>query len=133
LQEVSAKLGLAQVPRLDGRCLPILSGYRWPGNVRELRNVLERALILTGGDKISPEALGLLDLQQAQEDEDTGEWGHLIRFPTESQNLNDVSKILKAELIKEALRRTGGVQKDAAKLLGISVDSFKYQAKSLKY
>ena len=37
--------------------LQLLYNYDWPGNVRELRNVIERALILTGGGMITPEAL----------------------------------------------------------------------------
>ena len=35
---------------LSGPNLELLERHRWPGNVRELRNVLERALALSGGD-----------------------------------------------------------------------------------
>jgi transcriptional regulator with PAS, ATPase and Fis domain len=35
----------------------LLTGYSWPGNVRELRNVLERALLLSGRDVIQAEDL----------------------------------------------------------------------------
>lgn len=34
--------------------LEAMSRYPWPGNLRELRNVIERALILCGGDAIEP-------------------------------------------------------------------------------
>jgi transcriptional regulator of acetoin/glycerol metabolism len=34
-----------------------LQGYSWPGNVRELRNILERALLLSRGDRLEPEHL----------------------------------------------------------------------------
>ncbi len=34
-----------------------LRRYRWPGNVRELRGVIERAVILTEGEKILPSAI----------------------------------------------------------------------------
>lgn len=39
--------------------LDTLKHYQWPGNVRELRNVIERGLILSDGDVVSKEALGL--------------------------------------------------------------------------
>lgn len=34
-----------------------LEGYGWPGNIRELQNVIERAVILTQGTVIEPEAI----------------------------------------------------------------------------
>jgi two-component system, NtrC family, response regulator HydG len=34
-----------------------LEAYSWPGNVRELRNVIERAVVLGGGDQIGMEDL----------------------------------------------------------------------------
>lgn len=37
--------------------LEALSGYHWPGNVRELENILERALILTRSDTLTPDVL----------------------------------------------------------------------------
>lgn len=37
--------------------LDALLAYAWPGNVRELENALERAVILTQGDTIRPDAL----------------------------------------------------------------------------
>ncbi len=40
-------------PAAEGR----LAAYVWPGNVRELRNVMERALILSGGELIHQEHL----------------------------------------------------------------------------
>jgi DNA-binding NtrC family response regulator len=36
-----------------------LGSYRWPGNVRELQNAIERAVILSDGDAISPASLQL--------------------------------------------------------------------------
>ncbi len=40
--------------QLTKDALKILQGYHWPGNVRELRNIIERLVILTPGDEITP-------------------------------------------------------------------------------
>jgi DNA-binding NtrC family response regulator len=42
---------------LSPEILLYLVNYSWPGNVRELENILERAIILSSGNKITPEDL----------------------------------------------------------------------------
>jgi two-component system, response regulator FlrC len=36
-----------------------LRSYSWPGNVRELENVIERAMVMSPGERIAPGALGI--------------------------------------------------------------------------
>jgi two-component system response regulator HydG len=43
--------------RLHADSIAVLQGYPWPGNVRELENAMERAIILTRGAEILPDAL----------------------------------------------------------------------------
>jgi len=38
---------------MDPEALEILQQYHWPGNIRELENVIERAVILASGNRIS--------------------------------------------------------------------------------
>jgi len=45
------------VKALDEETLDILRAYPWPGNVRELENALERAVILSAGNSVAPDAL----------------------------------------------------------------------------
>jgi len=45
------------VDGISSEALDIMKQYNWPGNIRELRNVIERAVILSSGDKILPEDL----------------------------------------------------------------------------
>jgi DNA-binding NtrC family response regulator len=44
-------------PALDAEASAALVAYAWPGNVRELVNVLERALVLSTADVITPSVL----------------------------------------------------------------------------
>lgn len=37
--------------------MQILADYDWPGNIRELKNVVERAIIISGDNVIQPDTL----------------------------------------------------------------------------
>jgi len=111
---LAAEMQLEKIPPIDLASANALAGYDWPGNVRELRNVLERALILSDGKSIDVGSLGLVSSVQ--------EWSYTVSFP-EERSLHDVADDLKRSLIVEALRRSGGHRRKAARLLGISHDS----------
>ncbi len=90
--------------------LEVLDAYAWPGNVRELRNVIERAVVLSGGARIEPhhlpdrllEKLAVASTSAPQID---------VR-----QRVADVER----ESVLDALEATNGNQTKAAKKLGIS-------------
>jgi transcriptional regulator with GAF, ATPase, and Fis domain len=50
-------------PALSPAALQALETYPFPGNVRELRNIVERALIESGGGEIRPGHLHLLAVE----------------------------------------------------------------------
>jgi transcriptional regulator with GAF, ATPase, and Fis domain len=39
-----------QIRRIDKNSLELCQSYPWPGNIRELQNIVERSVILSGGD-----------------------------------------------------------------------------------
>jgi len=45
----------------------MLEHYHWPGNVRELENIIERAVILSEGDTIYPEDIGIRETLETTE------------------------------------------------------------------
>jgi DNA-binding NtrC family response regulator len=64
----AAEMGLAPAG-LSAASLVLLQGYSFPGNVRELKNIIERALIKSGGGVIEPEHLHFLGLPRISENE----------------------------------------------------------------
>jgi DNA-binding NtrC family response regulator len=50
-----AKHASGSAPPMDPEVITALQGYRWPGNVRELENLVQRALILGDGARLSLE------------------------------------------------------------------------------
>ncbi len=53
LRDFSQKLG-KKISGFTPEAASLLVSYSWPGNVRELQNVIERAVVLSRGDVISP-------------------------------------------------------------------------------
>jgi transcriptional regulator with GAF, ATPase, and Fis domain len=39
-----------QICKIDNKTLELCQSYSWPGNIRELQNIVERSVILCGGD-----------------------------------------------------------------------------------
>jgi DNA-binding NtrC family response regulator len=53
LHQLAAEMGMPP-PRFSAAALEVLGAYDYPGNVRELRNLVERAVIESGGGEIQP-------------------------------------------------------------------------------
>jgi len=118
----------------------LLLGYGWPGNVRELRNVVERIVVLEVGPTVLPghlpkEILFPTEPEPAPEDQE----GELrCNFSAASPGASPAFDLpegglsmedLESTLIVQALARTGRNKAQAAKLLGITYDSLRYQMK----
>ena len=56
LEQAATTMGIHHA-QMDPSVNKLLGAYHWPGNVRELRNVMERALILSGGTLVIPACL----------------------------------------------------------------------------
>jgi len=95
LRDVTSELALAGAPELAPDALDRLRSHSWPGNARELRNVIERALLVCDGSRITAGDL-LLDNESAPPP-----------MPQER------------ERIQRALTEFGGNQSRAAEHLGI--------------
>jgi two-component system, NtrC family, response regulator AtoC len=108
----------APEPTLSPAAVAALKAHPWPGNVRELRNVMGRALVLSGGGTIEPEHLKL-DPPRPSEPKPAS-----ASAPAPAANatgpLSAAVDALEKQRILDALERCAGNQSRAAKMLGIS-------------
>ena len=102
------------VAGVSPEAMQFLMDYDWPGNVRELENVIERGVVLSTGPTIGQE------LVPDQVRTSPG-FFHIppVSVPPEGINLREVIASFERRIIESTLDATGGVQKDAARLLGL--------------
>ena len=92
-----------------------LEAYGWPGNVRELKNAVERAVLLAEGERLLPEDFLLGGAGGGAAD--------AFRLPPAGVDLEELER----DLVVQALRRTGGNQTQAARLLHLNRDQIRYR------
>ncbi|OGW34237.1 MAG: two-component system response regulator [Nitrospirae bacterium GWD2_57_9] len=138
MQKHQTAPGKARV--LTPETLKVLRAYDWPGNVRELENAIQRAITLSPGDKIFPDALPpqifkpghgvglsfenfleekLADLVDRMGGLETGDIHSLV-----------IQRVEKP-LITLVLKKTEGNQVRAANLLGINRNTLRKKIKEL--
>jgi len=132
-------LGRTATPAITAEAMAMLEVYAWPGNIRELRNMMERAVLLCGSDRIEPRHLPA-DKMRATFAPPTaagrrapapgpipgsipGPNIEAVTAPGEDRPLRDVVReqveTLEKQRILDALARAAGNQSAAAKLLGM--------------
>jgi len=115
--ERMAKKSNVQKKSLSRNGLDRLLTHSWPGNIRELENAIERAFLLSDGLIIQADDFPITPNTSRRN-------GHT--FPVETDwltkaaSLNETMEVVEKELIIEALKKAGGVQVEAAKLLGVN-------------
>ncbi|MBM3313780.1 sigma-54-dependent Fis family transcriptional regulator, partial [candidate division WOR-3 bacterium] len=97
--------------------LELLVEHDFPGNVRELQNVIESGLILSGGRPVRPEHIADRLMPQAPS-----------LKPQASGDGATLAEVERSHL-EGALKKTGGNQSQAARLLGISRATLIYRMK----
>ncbi|CAM8656641.1 AtoC Response regulator containing CheY-like receiver, AAA-type ATPase, and DNA-binding domains [Burkholderiales bacterium] len=133
--------GLTQAPVLTDEALRALRSYAWPGNVRELDNVIQRALVLSHGDRIGLEHLLFDDMPEGEQTQLN--WSALPGLspevvqvtPVEREcsamndepiRLQDAVKTNEHQMILRAIE-TSPTKAEAAKRLGISPRTLRYK------
>ncbi|OFZ31078.1 MAG: hypothetical protein A2622_00295 [Bdellovibrionales bacterium RIFCSPHIGHO2_01_FULL_40_29] len=93
---------------ISSEAIAILMAHPWPGNVRELENVIERAMVLTPGNRIEKTAILDSALEEAK---NNVEQLHADRPTLEK---------LEERYIKMILSEVNNSKEEASKVLGVS-------------
>jgi len=111
----------SRVQEIDASALERLAEYRWPGNVRELENVIERALVLAEGERLTADDLPILRPGGADTPLPRADLGD------DGMDLNQMVEEIEARWIRDALHRAGGVKAEASRLLGLKPSALYYK------
>jgi len=119
-------------PEVGQETMKLLLRYDWPGNVRELKNAIEHAVLLARGQPVQPEHLPAHVLQALRGDgPNRGEsLEDLLRTKThraldvaelkeEGNAFNEIMADAEKVVLDTTLKRVGGNQVKASKMLGI--------------
>ena len=93
----------------------LLQSYGWPGNVRELRNVIERAMLLSDGDRLDARDFSAMAKAVSA--------GNEFELPATGVDLEQLER----SLLIQALSRCHGNQTRAGGLLGLNRDQIRYR------
>jgi len=106
------------VTGLTAETKKLMNDYSWPGNVRQLESAIERAILLSEGDQITPDDL---PTEVRQEVGPAAEGA--FKLPAEGINFEEVER----NLITQAMEQTDYNITRAAKLLGLTFRTLQYR------
>ncbi len=106
--DIFTKEAQKEVKGISKEAMSLLLEYNWPGNVRELENTIERGVIMTDQDYLTPNDLPKNLIE--------GISALIKRGARERRSLDDV----KTEYITEILNEVNGNKKIAAEILKVN-------------
>jgi two-component system response regulator FlrC len=133
-----------KLPEFDDEAVKQMSAYSWPGNVRELDNVVQRALILRIGDKITADDLvfedegammSVISNAPSAEIVEAASEAHLIDIKNENIEIGGLGEGVRSaeeSIILQTLQKENGSRKITAEKLGISPRTLRYKMARMK-
>lgn len=101
-------------PEVADDAMVALQSYDWPGNVRQLRNVVERTIILTPGDRIGRIDIDLLPAEVLGGNGDGAGTGAMMGAP-----LREARETFEREYLRVQIRRFSGNISRTATFIGM--------------
>jgi DNA-binding NtrC family response regulator len=102
--------------KIEENTLKLLKKYDWPGNIRELANLIERAIIISSSDTITPSDIPIEPHSGSPDDAKPAQLFSLDANKT----LEDFTNEYEKQIITAAINSLNGSKVEAAKKLGLS-------------
>lgn len=99
-----------KVLSISDEVMRIFQSYSWPGNIRQLKNIIERAVVLVKGSKITPRELP----------------EEFLSYKRGLESINSLRTLRQIEIhaVRDTLHKCNGNKSKAARVLGISRKAF---------
>ncbi len=108
-----------------------LLAHHWSGNVRELKNMIEAAVLVGRGPELMRRDLGLAVQDHSPPSPLFPQEIGAFPFPPEGIDLASQLESVEKHYIAAALKRAGGNESKAARLLNLNHHTFRYRRKKL--
>ena len=118
-----------QTPELSKDAMAALQAHDWPGNVRQLRNIIERTLILTPGDRVGCIEVDLLPPEIIETQGSTGLGGASMAIM--GSPLREARESFEREYLKIQIRRFSGNISRTASFIGMERSALHRKLKAL--
>lgn len=118
--------------RISPEAAAALKAHDWRGNVRELKNLIERGVLVSKGEELSFQDLGIevpgKKFRPEREGHETGS----PPIPPEGMDFPSAQESFEKSYLEQALRMARGNESKAAKLLNMNHHTFRYRRKKLR-
>jgi len=118
-----------QTPELSKDAMAALQAHDWPGNVRQLRNIIERTLILTPGDRVACIEVDLLPPEIIETQGSAGLGGASMAIM--GSPLREARESFEREYLKIQIRRFSGNISRTASFIGMERSALHRKLKAL--
>ena len=116
-------------PELSQEAMAALQAHDWPGNVRQLRNIIERTLILTPGDRVGCIEVDLLPPEIIDSQGSAGMGGPSLAIM--GSPLREARESFEREYLKIQIRRFSGNISRTASFIGMERSALHRKLKAL--
>jgi PAS domain S-box-containing protein len=125
-----------QISKIDKNTLELCESYHWPGNIRELQNIVERSVILCGGDTFWIDEAWLSSMEAPRPESSSAATGNRPASPKSTHRaIQDVLEQAERREILEALGQCNWIvagPKGAAAHLGMKRSTLQQRIRKLR-